>query len=449
MKLALCTTCKGRLTHLKETLPANLADNAGMAPERSVFVLLDYNSKDGLGDWVKSEMADHLKSGRLVYYRYTSPGPFKMAHAKNLAHRLGILEGATHIVNVDADNFIGAGFAAYVLDHFQAHGSETFLWSRMVKGEMARGISGRIAVTREQFILVGGYNEKYKTWSPDDTDFKLRLRRLGHGPVEVDPRFLDALNHNDRVRFREYPQAALVESNGDSAYHDLEKETSTVANFGDFGRGVVYRNFDASRPVEVGLLPTRIFGIGMHKTGTTSLSKALHRLGYSCAHWPSAHWAKKVYTDMTTAGRSVALEKTMAACDLPIGILFREIDAAYPGSKFILTIRNVEDWLRSCEKHFSPANPFYETWNTDPFSHKLHKLVYGRAKYDREVFLGRYYQHNAEVREYFRGRPDDLLEFEVGAAGWHELCGFLRLSVPDRPFPWENKCEPAEVANPT
>lgn len=118
-KVALCTTCKGRLQHLQETLPANLAANEDVSPEECVFVLLDYNDKDGLSSWVREKMARHLQSGRLVYYRFTEPTPFRMAHSKNLAHRLGMREGADILVNVDADNFTGRGFARYVLGEFQ------------------------------------------------------------------------------------------------------------------------------------------------------------------------------------------------------------------------------------------------------------------------------------------------------------------------------------------
>jgi len=80
----------------------------------------------------------------------------------------------------------------------------------MVRGELSRGISGRIAVTRQAFLKAGGYDEKYQTWSPDDKDFNARLRRLGYAGLEIDPQFLLAVNHNDKMRFREYKHAATA-----------------------------------------------------------------------------------------------------------------------------------------------------------------------------------------------------------------------------------------------
>ena len=86
---------------------------------------------------------------KLVVYRCPDAGRFKMAHAKNMAHRLGIMEGADILVNLDADNFTGPDFASYVNDKFQEQ--EIFLWSKMIQEgplRTPRGISGRIAVTR-------------------------------------------------------------------------------------------------------------------------------------------------------------------------------------------------------------------------------------------------------------------------------------------------------------
>src|SRR5215469_11906059 len=118
MTIAFCTTCKNRTSHLRQTLPSNLADNADYPDCK--FVVLDYNSRDDLLDYLVAHHARDIASGRLVVYSMPPPGgveiPFRMAHAKNMAHRCGILEGATILVNLDADNFTGPGFAGYVAE---------------------------------------------------------------------------------------------------------------------------------------------------------------------------------------------------------------------------------------------------------------------------------------------------------------------------------------------
>ena len=106
--IAFCITCKGRTQHLRETLPKNLADNP-----RSKFIVLDYNSNDGLLEYIRKEHGGEIHSGRLVVYSYPAGHQFKMAHAKNMAHRLGILEGGDILCNLDADNFLGPRFEDY------------------------------------------------------------------------------------------------------------------------------------------------------------------------------------------------------------------------------------------------------------------------------------------------------------------------------------------------
>ena len=39
-----------------------------------------------------------------------------------------------------------------------------------------------------------------------------------------------------------------------------------------------------------------------------------------------------------------------AATDLPIGHFFRELDVRYPGSKFVLTVRDEDSWAQSLSR---------------------------------------------------------------------------------------------------
>lgn len=52
-----------------------------------------------------------------------------------------------------------------------------------------------------------------------------------------------------------------------------------------------------------------------------------------------------------------ALERHYALCDPPIPILYEKLDQAYPGSKFILTVRNEDKWLTSVRNHWSREHP--------------------------------------------------------------------------------------------
>lgn len=426
--IAFCITCRGRVHHLKETLPRNVADNP-----TSTFVVLDYNSGDGISKYM--EQWHLLAPGcPVVYYKFHAATTFHMAHAKNMAHRCGMLEGADIIVNLDADNFTGKGFAKYLHEQFQLNGRDSFMWSRMVPGVLRRGISGRIAVTRDQFLKVGGYDEKYQTYSPDDKDFNRRLCNLGCRPVEIDSQYLNAIHHGAKLRFKEYPHAESKVAEYEKEM--LETSSATIVNYGRIGCGTVYRNFQ--EPITLDPIPTRIFGIGFQKTATTSLCSALTILGHDAAHWISPRWARDIWEEMQL-GRSRTFERHYALSDFPIAVLYKELDKAYPGSKFILTVRDEGDWLRSVRNHWDhDRNPYRASWEHDAFSHRMHKIVYGRKSFDAEVFLARYRRHNDDVREYFRSRPGDLLELDIdGGNEWENLCAFLKCPVPSCEYPHE------------
>ena len=429
-RIALCLTCKGRTPHVEQTLPKNLESNTDY--QNAVFIVLNFNSADNLLMYLVTNHKPAMKSGRLVVYSFGGDGPFRMAFAKNLAHRCGMLEGADILVNLDADNLTGPGFASYIARQFTLYNKdEIFLWARMIQGQLKRGVSGRIAMSSNSFVLAGGYDEKYDNWGPDDKDMNVRLQRLGRLPLEIESQYLDAIHHKDKLRFKEYPHARPAPGVGEDQFYLLND--ATIANFGNIGCGTVYRNFDPN-PIELKPLPTRIFGVGMHKTATTSLAKALNILGYDSAHWNSGAWAKAIYTEMTTTGRSKTLEKHYALTDLPIAILYRELDKAYPGSKFILTIRDEEKWLKSVRNHWSyDHNPFRWEWDVYPWASKMHKIVYGQKWFDPTVMLERYRRHNAEILSYFSGRPSDLLVLDMDLQPetlWASLCRFLAKPVP-------------------
>lgn len=439
--IVFCTTCKGRAQHIEKTLPKNLADNADY--ENCKFVLLDYNSQDHLLEYLKETQRWAIDSGRLVVYSYREETPFRVAHAKNMAHRLGILEGGEILVNLDADNYTGPGFAKFIAEQFEAGGEDIFLWARMIQqgpDRLPRGINGRLVVPVKAFLAVGGYDERFAIWSPDDKDFNLRMRRLGFQPKEISRGFLNCVRHNDKMRFK---LNSTHEDCADIRDETVDSSDTTVVNFGKIGLGTVFKMLSPDpidfhhKGVGLGPLPTRIFGIGMHKTATTSLHQAFKILGFDSAHWKSAHWAKAIWDEMQSSGRSLTLEKSFALCDLPIPLLYQKLDAGYPGSKFVLTTRKEERWLQSVRNHWSPEhNKFRVAWDSDPFSHRAHKLLYGQKNFDADIFLARYRQHNAEVQEYFKDRPGDLLVMDMDRnPGWSELCAFLDRPIPGVAYP--------------
>lgn len=435
--IAFVTTCKGRLDHIKKTLPRNMADNP-----RSVFVLLAYNDDD-LAKYIAENFASEMKDGRLAFYQYKEDVSYQMSHAKNMTARCAILEGAKIMVTTDADNYTGRGFEHFIAYKMLDNG--VFLCPDFPKiksmehgkGRPQRGYAGRLAIRSHDFIKMGGYNESFNTWRGEDIDMIFRLQRAEYIMQCIDNRFLEAINHTAEVRFKEYPHAQVYETPAEwkTIY---EEAKDTVVNYGKIGCGTVFRNF-SDIPIEIKPVPTRVFGIGFHKTGTTSLHEAFKILGFDSLHWGTNRKAWRIFNEMNSLGRSIALEQSYSACDNPIPLFYKKLDVAYPDSKFILTIRDEDGWLKSVEGLWDPkTNPYYD-WDKQPYSHQIHEALYGRRDFDADTFLARYRQHNLEVMEYFKDRPDDLMVLDVdNGVGWNELCRFLDMPVPVVPFPMMN-----------
>ncbi|MEM9025061.1 MAG: glycosyltransferase family A protein, partial [Bacteroidota bacterium] len=194
-KISFCTVCMGRLHHLRQTLPQNLADNADYP--NLEWVILDYHSQDGLGDWIRTELAEEWESGRIRYWRTTEPEAFHRCHSRNLLFRQA--EGDV-LVNLDADNFTGPGFAHYVGQQFANH-PKAYLVPDTVRLEHLKDAVGRVCVRKEHFMAVRGYDEAMEGYGFEDHDLYARLDALGLQRLPIDREaFLRYLPHSDRER---------------------------------------------------------------------------------------------------------------------------------------------------------------------------------------------------------------------------------------------------------
>lgn len=167
----------------------------------------------------------------------------------------------------------------------------------------------------------------------------------------------------------------------------------------------------------------KVFCIGLGKTGTTSLKEAMRILGYRTIRLP-LQWQGISDFDVALPGISAAM--------------YEDLDAAYPGSKFILTVRDIGRWLKSVEHDIQRKKDVVQDRMEE--REKIQLLLYGTAEFDRKRFEQAYCKHLERVEDYFKKRPDDLLVLDITTdAGWDRLCGFLGEPVPDVPFPHTNK----------
>ncbi len=171
----------------------------------------------------------------------------------------------------------------------------------------------------------------------------------------------------------------------------------------------------------------KVFCIGFQKTGTSSMRDALEQLGFSV----TGVFGRQTPLDELRAtyvktGLAVARDYD-AVEDMPWPLMFRELDAAFPGAKFILTIRETERWYRSIHDHFGPR-PYHIqqlTYGDDAGTPVGHEARYKSV----------YEAHNAAVLDYFAERPEDLLVMRLEQGdGWQKLGNFLGMDVPEGQF---------------
>ncbi|UXX79559.1 hypothetical protein N7E81_00340 [Reichenbachiella carrageenanivorans] len=158
---------------MKMTLLQNLNDN--LIDRNSIeFVLMDFDEGDQVKQWVLKEFGEFLSDGYLKYFHCPQLSEWNASVAKNTSHK--VAAGAV-LVNLDCDNYTGLRGGAFVLDQFREAEQNIVLWQfSKIKED---GSFGRIAITRDLFKLLGGYNEAFLPMGYQDNDLMERAKARG------------------------------------------------------------------------------------------------------------------------------------------------------------------------------------------------------------------------------------------------------------------------------
>ncbi|TVY33801.1 hypothetical protein LSUB1_G006800 [Lachnellula subtilissima] len=198
-----------------------------------------------------------------------------------------------------------------------------------------------------------------------------------------------------------------------------------------------------------------ILVLGLPRTGTQSLADALNILGYPNIYHMrevgknqhQAKWIEALEAKFEGKGKPFGREEFDSflsgyngVADYPAAIFPRELIAAYPTAKIILSIRDEDKWYASM------LATLWHQWSTSksasdpapspmrPLSDKYQTLIWGGDFPARG--RAQFRAHNALVRS-CAGRSAQeggFLEWDP-RDGWAPLCGFLGKEVPKVPFP--------------
>ncbi|MCX6032765.1 MAG: hypothetical protein NT169_26210 [Chloroflexi bacterium] len=200
----------------------------------------------------------------------------------------------------------------------------------------------------------------------------------------------------------------------------------------------------------------KVFCIGKNKTGTTSMARAFSELGLvvgaqSLAERLLHDWARRDFRRLF-----LYCHTAQAFQDVPFSLpyTFQALDQRFPGSKFILTMRDSpEQWYNSLTRFHAAlfghgriptAEDLKAARYVYPgFMYEANRLLYSTPEddlYNRDALIAGYNAHNNAVLAYFRHRPEDLLVLNVAEPGaYDKLCRFLERPCVGKDFPWENR----------
>jgi hypothetical protein len=162
--LSFCITCMNRIHQIKQTLRKNLNDNIN-SKYKIEFILVDFGSTDGLKEYVLENFKDELDSEYLKFYYTDELKYWHSPIAKNTSHLLG---NGKYLVNLDCDNFTGINGANFLIDHYKNKGDNIII--HQSSNIFGSGTMGRISMTKENFLKIGGYNQSLFPMSHQDGD---------------------------------------------------------------------------------------------------------------------------------------------------------------------------------------------------------------------------------------------------------------------------------------
>jgi hypothetical protein len=191
----------------------------------------------------------------------------------------------------------------------------------------------------------------------------------------------------------------------------------------------------------------RVIGAGVGRTGTYSLKLALNQLGLGpCHHMEEVlhNMAAQVPLWAAAANGHPEWETIFkgyeSAVDWPTAGFFRELNAAYPSAKFVLTTRSPESWAQSFSETIykllagkDDAPPEMRAW-LDMAAGVIDKTGFPGGL-DMAGLMQAFTAHDDAVKAAIPA--DRLLVYQV-KEGWEPLCAFLDLPVPADPFPRTN-----------
>jgi glycosyltransferase involved in cell wall biosynthesis len=177
--LSLITTCKNRLSHLKQTLPLMLQQSY------SEVIVVDYGCEQGTAAWVKQ----NYPKAKVVQVK--DDPVFSLALARNIGAKTASHE---FLCFIDSDVVIYQDLGEWLKRNIDP------MRFYLYPVQRERELSGFAMMAREQFLRIGGYDEAFRGWGGEDKDLYERLQSIGLIEFFVPKNSISSIPHGNELR---------------------------------------------------------------------------------------------------------------------------------------------------------------------------------------------------------------------------------------------------------
>ena len=180
------------------------------------IIILDWNSKEDLNDYIKS-----LNDDRILYVRVINEKHFVRTFAQNLAGKFCKFD---KIIKLDSDILLSDNF----FENHPLQPGHFYVGEWLcARDKNEKYVHGNVYLYLDDYLMVNGYNEFIKDYGWEDTDFTIRLLLCGLTKKVFNLNYLYHVPHGEELR--------IVNLNG-------EKNTKNNSLFRTFTNKFCLRN---------------------------------------------------------------------------------------------------------------------------------------------------------------------------------------------------------------
>ena len=186
--ISFITSCKGRLHHLKQSLPTWVSQN-GFEIE---VIVVDYDDPDNSFDYVSNLGNPIVKAVKA----HDESGFFNLSKARNIG-ALNTSDSSDIFFFIDADALLTS--ENFLKDHI----GDVLVGGSFLNGWAYGDGTGCCLIWKELFMRAKGYNENVSGWGFDDIDFYFRVEQMGfHQKPFIC--CIETIKHSDEERVAHY-----------------------------------------------------------------------------------------------------------------------------------------------------------------------------------------------------------------------------------------------------